>query len=143
MANQIPTLSLADGVTIKVIAGTVDGTTGPITDVVIDPQYLDCDLRPGAAFEQATEYDHTTFIYVIGGQGEVDGSSIENGTLVLFDKGDRMHIHTETGVRFLFLSGRPLNEPVAWRGPIVMNTQAELDTAFQEYQEGTFIKDGS
>lgn len=142
-ANQIPTLNLSDGVTVKVIAGTVAGTTGPISDIVINPQYLDCDVPSGMTYEHATRYSYTTFIYVIGGQGDIDGTTVDNGTLVLFDKGDQVHIHTEKGVRFLLLSGQPLNEPVAWKGPIVMNTQAELDTAFHEYRQGTFIKEGT
>jgi redox-sensitive bicupin YhaK (pirin superfamily) len=139
-AGQIPNMTLDDGVSVKVIAGTVAGTTGPVTDIVIDPQYLDCSLPPETSYTQATEYDHTLLIYIIGGQADVDGTPVDNGALVLFGKGDTVRVDTKSGARFLLLSGQPLNEPVAWRGPIVMNTQAELDRAFREYRENTFIK---
>jgi hypothetical protein len=84
---------------------------------------------------------HTVFIYVIGGSGSTGDTMLENGDLVLFGKGTRVNLSaSDEAIRFLLLSGRPLNEPVAWRGPIVMNTNEELETAFQEFQEGTFIK---
>jgi quercetin 2,3-dioxygenase len=138
--DEIPEVTLDNGVAVKVIAGTVAGTTGPVTDIVIDPQYLDCRLPPDTQFDHQTEFAYTTFIYVIDGAAVVDGAVSGNGTLVLFEKGDHARIVTKLGTRFLLLSGRPLNEPVAWRGPIVMNTQEELDTAFREYKENTFIK---
>lgn len=139
-ASQIPNMTLDDGVSVKVIAGTVAGTAGPVTDIVSDPQYLDCSLPPETSYTQATEYDHTLLIYVIGGQADVNGTPVDNGALVVFGKGDTVRVDTKSGARFLLLSGQPLNEPVAWRGPIVMNTQAELDSAFREYRENTFIK---
>lgn len=139
-ASQIPNMTLDDGVSVKVIAGTVAGTAGPVTDIVSDPQYLDCSLPPETSYTQATEYDHTLLIYVIGGQADVNGTPVDNGALVVFGKGDTVRVDTKSGARFLLLSGQPLNEPVAWRGPIVMNTQAELDRAFREYRENTFIK---
>ena len=133
---------LDNGVVIKIIAGTVAGITGPVTDIVINPQYLDCRLPPDTRFDYPTEADYTTFIYVIDGEAVIDATALEDGTLVLFDQGDHVRIGTKNGARFLLLSGRPLNEPVAWRGPIVMNTQAELDAAFREFRENTFIKHG-
>ncbi len=139
-AGDIPEVSLDGGITVKVIAGTVAGTAGPVGDIVIDPLYLDCRLPPNAQFKHSTEFDYTTFIYVIDGEVHVEGTAADNGTLVLFDKGDRIRIDTKEGTRFLLLSGKPLNEPVAWRGPIVMNTEAEVDTAFREYRENSFIK---
>ena len=139
-ASQIPNMTLDDGVSVKVIAGTVAGTAGPVTDIVSDPQYLDCSLPPETSYTQATGYDHTLLIYVIGGQADVNGTPVDNGALVVFGKGDTVRVDTKSGARFLLLSGQPLNEPVAWRGPIVMNTQAELDRAFREYRENTFIK---
>ena len=139
-AHEIPEVIVDDGVAIKVIAGAVAGTIGPVTDIVIDPLYLDCRLPAETQFTHVTISDYTTFIYVIDGQAEINGAGADNGTLVLFDKGDLVRIGTVRGTRFLLLSGQPLNEPVAWQGPIVMNTQAELDTAFREYRENTFIK---
>jgi redox-sensitive bicupin YhaK (pirin superfamily) len=142
-ADQIPEVVLENSVKIKVIAGTVNGTRGPVQDIVIDPEYLDCSVPQGITYVHATEADYTAFIYVIRGRGEVNDTKIDNRTIVLFDKGDEFSIKaTSDSLRFLLLTGKPLNEPVAWQGPIVMNTQAELETAFREYRERTFIKHG-
>jgi redox-sensitive bicupin YhaK (pirin superfamily) len=140
-AAQIPEVALADGSRVKVIAGSVNGVRGPMDDIVIQPEYLDCDVPPAIRFTHALPRDHTAFIYVIGGSGSVGGEAVQNRTLVLFDRGDSLSVDAgDGGIRFLLVSGKPLGEPVAWRGPIVMNTQAELDLAFQEYRDGTFIK---
>ena len=139
-AGEIPEVHLEGGITVKVLAGAVAGTKGPVSDIVIDPLYLDCRLPPNAQFEHPTEFEYTTFIYVIDGEAQIEGRASDNGTLVLFDKGDHVRVGTEQGARFLLLSGKPLNEPIAWRGPIVMNTEDELKTAFREYRENKFIK---
>jgi len=139
-AKDIPAVTLDDGGTVKVIAGNAAGTTGPVAGIVTDPLYLDCQLPPETRYAQDTESDYTTFIYVIEGQVQIEDTVANNGTLVLFETGDLVRVDTKRGGRFLLLSGKPLNEPVAWQGPIVMNTQAELDTAFREYRENTFIK---
>jgi redox-sensitive bicupin YhaK (pirin superfamily) len=140
-AAQIPEVTLADGSRVKVIAGSVNGVRGPMDDIVIQPEYLDCDVPPSIRFTHALPRDHTAFVYVIGGSGSVGGEAVQNRTLVLFDRGDSLSVDAgEGGIRFLLVSGKPLGEPVAWRGPIVMNTQAELDLAFREYREGMFIK---
>ncbi len=142
-ADQIPEVLLENSVKIKVIAGTVNGTRGPVQDIIIDPEYLDCSVPQGITYVHATEVDYTAFIYVIHGRGEINDTQIDNRTIVLFDKGDEFSIKATSGsVRFLLLTGKPLNEPIAWQGPIVMNTQAELETAFREYRERTFIKHG-
>jgi redox-sensitive bicupin YhaK (pirin superfamily) len=140
-ADRIPEVELENGVTVKVIAGTIGGAQGPMDDIVIDPEYFDCTLPAGQSFVHETDPDYTAFIYVIGGMGETGGKPIDNGTLILFDAGEQLTA-TAAGepLRFLLLTGKPLNEPVAWRGPIVMNTQQELEVAFREYREGTFIK---
>ena len=140
-ADQIPAVELENGVQVKVIAGSIGGAKGPMDDIVIDPEYFDCTVPTGQTFTHETDPAYTAFIYVIGGKGSTDSQAIENGTLVLFDAGDHVAISaTNKPLRLLLLTGKPLNEPVAWRGPIVMNTQAELETAFREYHEGTFIK---
>lgn len=159
--GQIPEVKLPDGTTIKLIAGQVDGVQGPVRDIVIEPEYLDVTVPPHTAFRHATPRGHTVLAYVIGGRGyfcgeknpfayDVEGSNYfdlqrdpfcGNGTLVHFGDGDEiMALTEEQGVRFLLIAGQPLGEPVAWYGPIVMNTQAELQTAFEEYEQGTFIK---
>jgi hypothetical protein len=140
-ADQIPEVELENGIKVKVIAGSIGSAKGPMDDIVIDPEYFDCTVPTGQTFVHRTNPNYTAFIYVIDGIGKTSGEALENGTLVFFDEGDQFTVSaaSET-LRFLLLTGKPLNEPVVWRGPIVMNTQAELELAFQEYREGTFIK---
>lgn len=142
---HIPQVNGPEGVSIKIICGEVDGVRGPVGDIVIEPEYLDVTLPAGAAFCHATRPGHTVFAYVIDGQGvfgEQPGeASADNRTLVVFDAGDEIRaLAGDSGVRFLLIAGKPLGEPVAWQGPIVMNTQTELRVAFEEYRRGTFIK---
>ena len=140
-ADKIPEVRVQNGVRIKVIAGNINGVRGPMDDVVIDPEFLDCTLPPQQSFTHKVDPSYTTFIYVIGGKGSTDNKVIENGNLVLFESGNQLSVNaSDKPLRFLLLTGKPLKEPVAWRGPIVMNTQEELTIAFQEYQDGTFIK---
>ncbi len=142
-ANQIPEVELENGVRIKIIAGSIGETKGPMDDIIIDPEYFDCTIPSGETFIHETNQDYTAIIYVIGGKGKTDGTDIDNGALVLFNKGELLSVSAvDESFRCLLLTGKPLNEPVAWGGPIVMNTQEELDTAFREYKEGTFIKHG-
>ena len=140
-ADQIPEVELEDGIRVKVIAGSIGNVKGPMDEIVIDPEYFDCTVPAGKTFVHYTNPDYTAFIYVIGGSGRTVGEEIENGTLILFDQGEQFAVSADgETLRFLLLTGKPLNEPVAWRGPIVMNTQAELELAFREFHEGTFIK---
>ncbi len=142
-AAEIPEAILEGGVRVKVICGRVGQTIGPVRDIVIDPEYLDVTIPAGAFFEHPTKLGHTLFAYVIGGQGlfGAERTPGRNRDLLLFDDGEQVRIAAGTEeVRFLLISGLPLAEPVAWRGPIVMNTREELETAFREYREGTFIK---
>jgi hypothetical protein len=140
-ADRIPVVELENGVTVKVIAGSLGGANGPMDDIVIDPEYLDCTVPAGVTFFHPTDPAYTAFIYVIQGAGQTDGEALENGKLVLFGEGEQLAVSAaDASLRFLLLTGKPLNEPVAWRGPIVMNTEAELETAFREYREGKFIK---
>ena len=145
-SKDVPEVLLDSGVRIKVIAGTVNGIQGPVKDVVIDPEYLDVAMPAGVTFSHETPKGHTVFAYVIGGQGYFDEKKeklIGNGTACLFNDGHSVQIATgKDGVRFLLISGKPIGEPVAWYGPIVMNTEEELEAAFEEYRNGTFIKQG-
>jgi quercetin 2,3-dioxygenase len=160
-SGQIPSVDLHNGVTVRVVAGEVAGKKGPVEDVVIAPEYLDITLPPGETYSHSTETGHTACAYVLEGSGyfekdrnrigyKTEGASyfdidedcnIGRENLILYGDGDSVEIEAGVnGVRLLLLSGKPLNEPVAWYGPIVMNTREELETAFEEYQAGTFIK---
>jgi hypothetical protein len=159
--GEIPEVGLEGGVKTRVICGELDGTKGPVTNIVIDPEYLDVSVPPKTEFVHAVPTGHTVFAYVIDGAGYFDegrdcydydseGMSyfeitrdclIGKETLVLYGSGDAVKVTTAGGpARFLLVAGKPLGEPVAWYGPIVMNTREELRAAFSEYEEGTFIK---
>jgi redox-sensitive bicupin YhaK (pirin superfamily) len=138
---MIPTATPSEGVRVKVICGRVGSVEGPVRDIVIDPEYLDVTLNPGTAFPHAIKEEHTAFAYVIQGAGRVGVQEVDAESVVLFGKGDEVKVEAaDVGVRFLLVAGKPLQEPVAWYGPIVMNTEDELRIALQEYQNGTFIK---
>lgn len=163
--NEIPLIQTTDGASVRIICGMVDGTEGPVKNIATDPEYLDVTLAAGKSFTHSVKADHNIFAYVIDGEAYFDSARIPfahdavginyfdmklpcacgDGTLVLYEMGGT-HITVTTdkhSVRFLLISGKPLNEPIAWYGPIVMNTHAELRTAFKEYQEGTFVKHSS
>jgi redox-sensitive bicupin YhaK (pirin superfamily) len=141
---QVPVVRLDGGAEVRIICGRVGKRQGPVQDIIIDPEYLDVTVPEGAEFVHETRRGHTVFAYVIEGKGHFDASSdvfIGNGTLVLFSDGDAVAIAAKKeAVRFLLISGKPIGEPVAWYGPIVMNTEEELRVAFEEYRSGTFIK---
>jgi redox-sensitive bicupin YhaK (pirin superfamily) len=160
-SSQIPEVTLKNGVKIKIICGEVGGKKGPVRDIVTDPEYLDVTIPPRTEYVHPVKERHTALAYVTQGRGyfckeknpftyEVEGSNyfdiqrepfITNETVVLFDKGDQIFAMTEDEpLRFLLMSGQPIDEPVAWYGPVVMNTQEELRIAFEEYSNGTFIK---
>jgi redox-sensitive bicupin YhaK (pirin superfamily) len=142
--SEVPIVSLDSGATIKVICGKVGQQEGPVKDIVVDPEYLDVTVPRASEFSHPTKVGHTVFAYVIEGQGCFDGAKskpIANGSVCLYEDGDRVLVTTQAEpVRFLLISGKPIREPVAWYGPIVMNTDRELQQAFEEYRNGTFIK---
>jgi len=143
-AGQIPVVELEGGAKVRVICGVAGNSEGPVRDIVTDPEYLDVTVPQGSKFKHQTKPGHTVIAYVISGNGYFDprrATAISNEGLVLFDAGEKVVVSTgDEPVRFLLLSGQPIGEPVAWYGPIVMNTQEELRVAFKEYDEGTFIK---
>lgn len=160
-SDQIPEVSLDNDTKIRVICGNVGGMKGPVQDIVTDPEYLDITVPAESEFSHPTKRGHTVFVYVIEGKGyfckekepfsyDMEGVNyfdmkrdpfLENGDIVLFDDGDQVTVSTDRDyVRFLLISGKPIGEPIAWYGPIVMNTNDELRIAFEEYNNGTFIK---
>lgn len=142
--SEIPEVVAESGAKVRIICGKLDGTCGPVSEIVTDPEYMDVIVPPGKEFTHTVKKGHTVFAYVFDGNGYFDESKeklIESGYLVLFDDGDQIVVNAEDKqVRFLLVSGMPIGEPIAWYGPIVMNNREELDVAFREYREGTFIK---
>jgi redox-sensitive bicupin YhaK (pirin superfamily) len=142
-ADAIPEVRDANGAVVKVIAGTYGRARGPVRDIVCDPEVLDIRLPGGTEFGHEVEPGRTVFAYVLDGEGRFDaaGTNLSAGQAGLYGKGRSLKIAAGTsGARFLCVSGEPIGEPVAWRGPIVMNTQEELDVAFAELRDGTFLK---
>jgi redox-sensitive bicupin YhaK (pirin superfamily) len=143
-SNAIPVLKPRKDISIRVIAGRVNAVKGPVRDIVADPEFLDITLGPDTFFVHPVKPGYTALAYVIGGEGTFDadeGHPVGNQDVILFGDGSSIWVRSSgSGMRFLFLSGKPIGEPVAWRGPIVMNTPEELRSAFKEYTDGTFIK---
>jgi quercetin 2,3-dioxygenase len=140
---SIPEIITGQGVTVRLICGSYAGMTGPVRDIVADPAFFDVEMGPHMAFSHRIREGYTLFACVIQGAGSFDpaGRQIRNRQVALFGDGNEVHVSTaEEPVRFLLFAGKPIGEPVAWYGPIVMNTQEELKLAFQEYHNGTFIK---
>lgn len=158
--KDIPVVTDDDGTAVRIVCGHFWGTSGPVDGIAADPIYLDVSVPPNKTKTLPVETTRHAFAYVFAGAGKFrDASapkpaatetvgenappsrSAENHTLVVFDRGDEVIVEAgEEGVRFLLVSGKPLQEPVAWRGPIVMNTQEELAQAFSELREGAFLR---
>ena len=140
----IPEVSVDKNAKVKIICGEINGVKGPVQDIITEPEYLDVVIEPNSEFKHSIDNGHNVFAYVIEGEATFDPTKNEiigPEHLVIFSEGDEVLIHTKTKpVRFLLISGKPIGEPVAWRGPIVMNTEEELRLAFNEYNKGTFIK---
>ncbi|MFX0108187.1 MAG: pirin family protein [Candidatus Hodarchaeota archaeon] len=143
-SSDIPEVELGKSAKAKVIAGEIEGVKGPVQDVIIDPEYLDITIRPNSEFHHKVERVHTVFAYVFEGEAFFDQDKTKicgTKNVILFGEGDEVLVSTgDKHARFLLISGKPIREPVAWRGPIVMNTKEELEVAFEEYRNGTFIK---
>jgi hypothetical protein len=155
-ARDIPEIVDDDGTAVRVICGDFWGKKGPVEGVAADPRYLDVSVPPGKRKRLAVDRTNHAFAYVFAGSGtfrdasepravrnELDDSAAaaRNRSLVLFDAGDEVVVQAgDEGIRFLLVSGRPIEEPVAWYGPIVMNTDEQLRQAYAELRNGTFIK---
>lgn len=159
-ARDIPEVVDDDGTRVRVVAGSFWGKTGPVEGVAAEPRYLDVSIPPRVRKTLPVESSRHAFAYIFEGSGSFRDASAPqavrtewvgdasgtpelpgNRSLVLFDSGDEITVQAgDSGIRFLLVSGRPLEEPVAWQGPIVMNTAAELRRAYAELHDGTFIK---
>ena len=159
---EVPEVTDDDGTKVRVVCGSFWGKTGPVEGIAADPRYLDVSVPPGVRRRLAVDVTQHAFAYVFAGSGTFRDASdprpvatervgeaapaigieeVGNRSLVLFDRGDEVVVQAGgEGFRFLLVSGRPIEEPVAWYGPIVMNTEEELRQAWRELQEGTFIK---
>jgi len=148
---EIPEISDKSGCNVRVVCGSYNGTTGPVKDIITNPVFLDVSVPEETELIIPTTADDNGFCYVIEGSGyfcrketsrEIATKNVaENRDILLLSKGDELAVHTkEHKLRFLFVTGKALGEPVAWGGPIVMNTNEELDLAFKEFENGTFIK---
>ncbi|MDA8243806.1 MAG: pirin family protein [Elusimicrobia bacterium] len=142
-AGDIPEYR-GEGFSAGIICGEYGGVRGPARDIVIDPWFFDVKVDPGAAAELETRPEDNVLCCVFEGScgfGRKKPAEVRPGMLAAFGEGDRLACAaSEEGARFMLMAGKPLREPVAWRGPIVMNTEAELRRAFEEYRKGTFIK---
>ena len=143
-AEKIPVADAGSNIKVRVIAGEFCEIKGPVSDPFIDPSYFDISVPAKSGFRTMVEPGHTVFAFVFEGEGTFDESKstlVTSGQLVKLSDGDTIEVSTnDEPIRFVLVAGKPLNEPVAWRGPIVMNTQEELLTAFREFREGTFVK---
>jgi quercetin 2,3-dioxygenase len=159
-AMDIPIVTDDDGTQVRIVCGSFWGTKGPVDGIAADPVYIDVSVPPGRRRTLPVETTRHAFAYVFAGAGtfgnasgpmavktEIGGTDkllppdADNRSLVLFDRGDEVTVEAgPEGIRFLLVSGKPLEEPVAWHGPIVMNTQEQLRQAFQELDRGTFLK---
>jgi len=158
---DVPEVTDDDGTRVRVVCGSFWGKKGPIDGIAADPIYLDVSVPAGRKKTLPIETTRHAFAYVFAGNGKFCNASgplavptegikwldtappseVSNRSLVLFDRGDELEVQAgEDGIRFLLVSGKPLQEPVAWYGPIVMNTQEQLRRAFEELEEGTFLK---
>lgn len=141
-ANEIPQIQRESGATVRLIAGQVDGVTGPISGIAAEPAYLDVALTPGGSFMLPVPRGHSVFAYVFDGEarfGAEQATIVAAPKLIVWKDGDSIEVSAgEKPARFLLVSGAPLNEPVARYGPFVMNTQAEIQQTLRELQTGTF-----
>ncbi len=145
-SGSIPETHRVDGARIRVITGTIDGVSGPVTGIAANPIYLDVFVPAHASFLQPIHRGHTAFAYVFEGEAKFAGDEKEDGTmishprLVVLGDGDYVKVVTgKTPVRFLLVSGKPLHEPIARYGPFVMNTEEEIEQTLQELRQGTFV----
>jgi redox-sensitive bicupin YhaK (pirin superfamily) len=141
LESEVPVVKLP-GTEVRVIAGAYKDVTGPVQELIVDVEYLDVRLKKGVSLSHEVKKGYTSFCYLISGTGEFDDVRLEQAHLVLFTESGSIAVKATDDIHYIFVTGKQLNEPIAWGGPIVMNTQEELKLAFKELDEGTFIKKG-
>jgi quercetin 2,3-dioxygenase len=143
-AGKIPVVELENKTRVKVLAGTFQGVKGPVENIIADPEYFDVEMPGDAELMVPVDPDHTVFAYLYEGSAIIAGNStdqLHKGEGALFGSGDQIIVKTgSSGVRFILIAGKPIKESIAWHGPIVMNTDEEINIAFRELKNGTFIK---
>jgi quercetin 2,3-dioxygenase len=140
-ASEIREIRRDSGANIRVIAGTVDGVTGPIGGIAAEPTYLDVSLSSGGSFTQPIPRGHSAFAYVFEGEARFGENLVAAPKLIVLGDGDSIGARAEKSpARFLLVSGKPLNEPIARHGPFVMNTREEIEQTLRELRDGTFIR---
>ena len=138
-AATIPSVT-KDGATVRVVAGTFNGTRGPVTEISASPLYLDVRLAAASRFVCPIPSGHTALAYVFEGRGKFSGDEVESVRMIAFGDGDQIEVESESGVRFMLIAGMPFREPIVPYGPFVMNTVEEIQQTLAELRNGTFIK---
>jgi len=140
LASEIPEVEIEGGTRIRVITGTVNGVNGPVSGIAADPVYLDVSVPAHSTFTHQIARGHSAFAYVFEGEAAFDDRKVSHTRLVVLGDGDYVKVATaESPVRFLLVSGKPLNEPIARYGPFVMNTREEIEQALRDLRQGTFV----
>lgn len=145
LSKEIPVVKGTDGSIVKIITGELEGVTGPVKDIITEPVFLDVQLSVGSIKNFYIDSDKNLFLYIFKGDGSVIGNvgidTISQNTFLVLGEGHNVRIEAgSVGIRFLLIAGKPIHEHIAWAGPIVMNSEEELQEAFDEYQDGTFVK---
>ena len=139
LAHEVPVLTIPGG-EVRVIAGTYKNVTGPVQELMVDIEYLDVRLKRGMSLSHAAQKGYANFCYLIEGAGVFNESKLDLAQLILFMEAGSIAVKAIEDIHYIFVTGQQLHEPIAWGGPIVMNSQEELKQAFRELDEGTFIK---
>ena len=137
--KDVPVVTTDDGAVIRVLTGTANGVTGPVTGISIDPVYIDIAMKSGSTHTQPITPGHTTFVYAFEGSIEVAGTTVGINQLALLSDGDEVTLTSQNTGRAILISGAPIGEPIARYGPFVMNTKEEISQAINDFQNGNFL----
>lgn len=139
LKKEVPVVKIPEG-EVRVISGAYKNVNGLVKELMVDVDYLDVRLKKGMALSHASKKGYGSFCYLIEGTGEFDDTKLEQAQLILFTEPGNIVVKAIEDMHYIYVTGKQLKEPIAWGGPIVMNTQQELEIAFRELKEGTFIK---